>query len=42
MVEYALLIIAIMLLAAAGYRKLGKSVRQNADESSGELAKRGG
>jgi Flp pilus assembly pilin Flp len=42
MVEYALLIIAIMLLAAVGYRKLGKQVRMNADESSGELAKRGG
>jgi Flp pilus assembly pilin Flp len=41
MVEYALLIIAIMLLAAVAYRKLGKVVRQNADESSGELAKRG-
>ena len=41
MVEFALLIIAIMVLAAAAYRSLGKAVRKNADESSGELAKRG-
>jgi Flp pilus assembly pilin Flp len=40
MVEYALLIIAIMFLAAVGYRNLGKSVRKNADESSSELVKR--
>ena len=40
MVEYALLIITIMFLAALGYRNLGKSVRKNADESSGELIKR--
>ena len=36
----ALLIIAIMFLAAVGYRNLGKSVRKNADESSAELIKR--
>jgi Flp pilus assembly pilin Flp len=40
MVEYALLIIAIMLLAAVAYRNLGKQVRMNADESAGELSKR--
>jgi Flp pilus assembly pilin Flp len=40
MVEYALLIIAIMFLAAVGYRNLGKSVRKNADESSAELIRR--
>ncbi|MDB4943061.1 MAG: hypothetical protein JWP97_2595 [Labilithrix sp.] len=40
MVEYALLIIAIMFLAALGYRNLGKSVRKNSDESSAELLKR--
>lgn len=40
MVEYALLIIAIMFLAAIAYRNLGKSARKNADESSGELLKR--
>ena len=39
MVEYALLIIAIMLLAALAYRKLGKQVGDNADRSSSELAK---
>lgn len=40
MVEYALLIIAIMFLAAVGYRNLGKSVRKNADESSSKLLER--
>jgi Flp pilus assembly pilin Flp len=40
MVEYALLIIAIMFLAATAYRNLGKSARKNADESSAELLKR--
>lgn len=40
MVEYALLIIAIMFLAALGYRNLGKSVRKNGDESTAELLKR--
>ncbi len=40
MVEYALLIIAIMFLAAIGYRNLGKSVRKNADEATSELIKR--
>ena len=40
MVEYALLIIAIMFLAAVAYRNLGKSARKNADESSAELLKR--
>ena len=37
MVEYALLIIAIMFLAAIGYRNLGKSVAKNAKDSQGEL-----
>lgn len=41
MVEYALLIIAVMLLAAGAYRSLGKSTRKNADQSAAELAKRG-
>ena len=41
MVEYALLVVAVMLLAAVGYRSLGKSARKNADESGGELMKRG-
>ena len=40
MVEYALLIIAIMFLAAIGYRNLGKSVKQNAVDSDTELQKR--
>ena len=40
MVEYALLIIAIMFLAAVAYRNLGKSARKNADESTAELLKR--
>jgi Flp pilus assembly pilin Flp len=42
MVEYALLIIAIMLLAAVAYRKLGTAVQKNATDSSTELDKRGG
>lgn len=41
MVEYALLIIAIMLLAAFAYRKLGSQVQTNAENSSSELQKRG-
>ncbi len=41
MVEYALLIIAVMLLAAVAYRKLGTSVQKNAEASSTELDKRG-
>lgn len=40
MVEYALLIIAIMFLAAIGYRNLGKSVKQNAVDSQSEIDKR--
>ncbi|MBS2012639.1 MAG: hypothetical protein JST00_07130 [Deltaproteobacteria bacterium] len=39
MVEYALLIIAIMVLAAGAYRQLGKIVRKNADRSTDELAR---
>jgi len=39
MVEYALLIIAIMVLAAVGYRNLGKQVQRNAEKSEQELAK---
>ncbi|MCL2724672.1 MAG: hypothetical protein FWD69_09580 [Polyangiaceae bacterium] len=38
MVEYALLIIAIMVLAAAAYRKLGTQVQANADKSTSTLA----
>lgn len=40
MVEYALLIIAIMFLAAIAYKNLGKSTRKNADVASGELLTR--
>jgi Flp pilus assembly pilin Flp len=40
MVEYALLIIAVMFLAAVAYRNLGKSARKNADESSSALLER--
>jgi Flp pilus assembly pilin Flp len=40
MVEYALLIIAIMFLAAIGYRNLGKTVKQNAVDSDTELKAR--
>ncbi len=40
MVEYALLIIAIMFLAAIGYRNLGKSVKANAVDSQSEIDKR--
>lgn len=39
MVEYALLVVAIMLLAAIGYRNLGKQVKDNAAKSEAELAK---
>lgn len=41
MVEYALLIVAIMLLAAIAYRKLGGAVQKNAENSQSELDKRG-
>jgi Flp pilus assembly pilin Flp len=41
MVEYALLIIAIMLLAALAYRKLGTAVQKNAADSETELNARG-
>jgi Flp pilus assembly pilin Flp len=37
MVEYALLIIAIMVLAAVGYKNLGKQVKTNAEKSTTEL-----
>ena len=40
MVEYALLIIAVMFLAAIGYRNLGKSVKKNAVDSQSEIDKR--
>lgn len=39
MVEYALLVVAIMVLAAGLFRALGKQVRANADKSWAELAK---
>ena len=39
MVEYALLIIAIMFLAAIGYRNLGSTVKANAVKADGELQK---
>ena len=37
MIEYALLIVAIMLFAAFAFRKLGNSASQNADVSAKEL-----
>lgn len=40
MVEYALLIVAVMLLAAIAYRKLGGAVQKNAEDSQSELDKR--
>ena len=40
--EWCLLIIAIMLLAALAYRKLGTAVQKNAADSEQELGKRGG
>ena len=40
MVEYALLIIAIMFLAALGYRNLGKAVKTNAVDSQNKLDER--
>jgi Flp pilus assembly pilin Flp len=39
-VEYAMLIIAVMMVAALAYRTLGKSVRKNADKAAGELIRR--
>lgn len=41
MIEYALVIIAIMFFAAVAFRALGKTVRMNADKASGELLKGG-
>jgi Flp pilus assembly pilin Flp len=38
MVEYALLIIAIMVLAAVAYKNLGKQVQKNAEKSETTLA----
>lgn len=40
MVEYALLIVAIMVLAAGAYRELGKRTRMNSDKASAELDKK--
>jgi|CXWL01.1.fsa_nt_gi Flp pilus assembly pilin Flp len=40
MVEYALLIVAVMLLAAVAYRKLGSKVSEAADKSTSELEKK--
>ena len=40
MVEYALLIIAIMFLAAIGYRHRAKSVKTNAVDSQTKLDER--
>ena len=37
MVEYAVLITAIMLVAAIGYRNLGKSVKHSAVDSQSEI-----
>ncbi len=37
MVEYALLIVAVMVLAASAYRVLGQTVQSNASKSSGVL-----
>lgn len=39
MVEYALLILVIMVLAAAAFRTLGGKVKQGATDSAGELHK---
>jgi len=37
MVEYALLITAVMLLAAVGYRNLGKSVKNSAVDAESQI-----
>lgn len=37
MVEYALLIIAVMVLAAVAYKNLGRQVQQNAERSTSAL-----
>jgi Flp pilus assembly pilin Flp len=34
MVEYALLLVAILLLAAAGFKHLGRQVRVSTDKSA--------
>lgn len=39
-VEYALVLVAIALLAASAYRALGKEARKNGDQSAAELASR--
>lgn len=39
LVEYALLIIVVMLLGASAYRELGKSVRKASDNATEELMK---
>lgn len=41
MIEYALVIVAVMLLAASMFKTLGKQVRMNGDQSVEELVKRG-
>lgn len=40
MVEYGLLVVAVMLAAAVSYRFLGKAVRMSADRSVAELRAR--
>ena len=40
-IEYALLIIGVMLLAAGGYKMLGSTVKKKTDNSSTELDKGG-
>ena len=39
MIEYALVIIAIMFFAAVAFRKLGNTASVNADKSETELGK---
>ena len=40
LVEYALLIVAVMLIAALAYREMGKEVRHNADKAAETLMQR--
>lgn len=39
-VEYALLIIAVMFIAALSFRLLGRTVRKNADKATEQLMMR--
>ena len=40
MVEYALLLVAILIIAAAGFKTLGKNVRMGADKATTTLTSR--